>query len=148
MKKILFISAMFLMAMTTKLMAQRDSDGMVDAADYVIWRKTFAIGTQTEPIPGGKGSVKFTRQGDKFNNVIFTDAAGKTHRLLPAKPGTNGAPKPGCAYPLPDACFATADKNIGMCMCKPGDLSNGETYEVTARIPPVVSSKLLGPIQQ
>jgi hypothetical protein len=120
MKKILLVSSLFLMAVTTQVMAQSANN-----SDYVSWRANFPSGIQTIPVPGNKGTVEFTREGDKFTNVVFTDAAGKTYQLTPSRPGTNGAPKPSCETPLPDACFGTADKNIGMCICKPGNLSSG-----------------------
>ncbi len=144
MKKILFICSLFIMTMTTKLIAQPNSDGVVDGADYQIWSwgTAAATGTQTVQVPGGKGSIKFVKQGEKFSNVIFTDAAGKTHRLQPSKPGTPGAPKASCKYPLPDACFATADKSIGMCICKPTDLNNssGGDYSIGIMLPQIKRS--------
>ena len=82
-------------------------------------------GNNTVPVPNGRGTIKFVKRGDKISDVVFTDAAGKSTRLNPAQPGTNGAPSPSCKFPIPDACFGTADKNIGMCMCKPTNLSNG-----------------------
>ncbi len=101
------------------------------------WGATNASGAQTVQVPNGKGMLKFEKSGNKFTNVIFIDAAGKTHRMVPAQPGTNGAPQPSCKYPLPDACFATADKNIGMCMCKPTDLNSNSPYTVTLLLPAV-----------
>jgi hypothetical protein len=82
-------------------------------------------GTNTVQVPGGRGTIKFAKRGEKFSDVVFTDAAGKTTKLNPVPAGTNGAPNPGCKFPIPDACFGTADKNIGMCMCKPTDLTTG-----------------------
>jgi hypothetical protein len=87
-------------------------------------------GNNTVQVPDGMGTIKFVKRGEKISDVIFTDAAGKTTRLVPVQPGTNGAPKPSCKFPIPDACFGTADKNIGMCMCKPTNISNGND-EVT-----------------
>lgn len=95
-------------------------------------------GNNTVQVPDGMGTIKFVKRGEKISDVIFTDAAGKATRLVPVQPGTNGAPKPSCKYPLPDACFATSDKNIGMCMCKPTNLSNGkEEYTIGLLLPAV-----------
>lgn len=82
-------------------------------------------GSNTVPVPNGRGTIRFVKRGDKISDVVFTDAAGKATRLNPVQPGTNGAPQPSCKFPIPDACFGTADKNIGMCMCKPTNLSSG-----------------------
>ena len=100
------------------------------------WGATSATGAQTVPVPNGKGTLKFEKNGDKFTNVTYFDANGKAHRMQPTKGGTNGAPQTPCKYPLPDACFGTADKNIGMCICKPTDLSSGG-YNVTLLLPAV-----------
>jgi len=79
------------------------------------------------------GTLVFVKKGNSFSEVIFTDDAGKSTRLTPTRGGTNGAPKPECKTKLPDACFSSPDKNIGMCICKPGNLTNGgeETYTVS-----------------
>ncbi len=77
------------------------------------------------------GTLVFVKKGNSFSDVVFTDNTGKSTRLTPTRSGTNGAPTPPCKTTLPDACFGTADKSIGMCICKPGDLSNGDnTYSI------------------
>ncbi|HMI78501.1 MAG TPA: hypothetical protein VK484_06885 [Ferruginibacter sp.] len=78
-------------------------------------------------IKQGKGTLQFTKKGDKFSNVSFKDSAGVVRQLVSVPAGTNGAPKPECKNPLPDACFGTADKNIGLCICKPTGISAGYT---------------------
>ncbi|MBC7874747.1 MAG: hypothetical protein H7Y01_12160 [Ferruginibacter sp.] len=127
MKKILFVSSIFLMATTTQVMARPDSGVIADTSgsDLTTWQANFGTGSVSLLVPGNRGTVAFTRQGDRFTNVVFTDATGKIYQLTSSRPGTNGAPKPTCETPLPDACFGTADKNIGMCICKPGNLSSG-----------------------
>jgi hypothetical protein len=77
-------------------------------------------------IKQGKGTLQFTKNGDKFSNVIYKDSTGAIIRLIPVPAGTQGAPRPDCKYPLPDACFGTADKSIGLCICKPNNISNGK----------------------
>lgn len=74
----------------------------------------------------GQGTLQFTKTGERFTNVIYIDSFNRSHVLLPVKPGTGGAPQAECKHTLPDACFATADKNIGLCICKSTDLSLGE----------------------
>jgi len=102
------------------------------------WGVSMVQGTQTIQVPDGKGTLRFDKRGDKFLNVVFTDAAGKSFRLAPVQPGTGGAPKPACKFPLPDACFGTADKNIGMCICKPTDISNGNNEYLIGLLLPAV----------
>ena len=138
MKKIILASVVFVFAFATNLHAQRGEKGQIEIVSWSLGA-TRADGAQSVPVPGGKGTVKFDKRGDKFTNVVFIDANGKTHRLQPMQPGTNGAPDPGCKYPIPDACFGTANKNIGMCMCKPTDLTSngGGEYSISLLLPAV-----------
>jgi hypothetical protein len=93
-------------------------------------------GSNSVPVPGNKGTVKFTKRGGSITNVIYTDAAGRSVRLEPNSGATGGAPSPTCKCPIPDACFGTANKNVGMCICKPCDISNGvETYSIGLLLP-------------
>ncbi|MBC7874746.1 MAG: hypothetical protein H7Y01_12155 [Ferruginibacter sp.] len=128
MKKILLVCAMFIFVISMQSNAQPGNKGQIEIESF-SWGLSNASGAQTVQVTGGKGTLTFNKTGDRFTNVIFTDADGKIHRLATAKPGTGGAPQPSCKYPLPDACFGTADKNIGMCICKPTDLSNGGSGE-------------------
>jgi len=150
MKKILLAGALFMFAATGSVWAQGVSEVVVtksrpteDKKDKWIeiesfsWGATNAAGAQTVVVPKGKGILKFEKNGNRFTNVVFIDASGRSHQLQPAAAGTNGAPKPACKYLLPDACFATADKNIGMCMCKPTDLNSNSPYTVTLLLPAI-----------
>ena len=128
MKKILLVGLSFMFAMAARVNAQPDNKGQIEINSY-SWGVSLVEGTQTIQVPGGKGTVGIDKRGSKLLNVVYTDAAGKAFRLIPTKPGTGGAPQPACKYPLPDACFGTADKNIGMCICKPTDISNGGSGE-------------------
>lgn len=137
MQKILFICALFIFGLTTQVNAQ-GRDKWVELPS-ISFGTSATSGAQTIVVPGGKGTLKFDKTGDRFTNVVFLDSLGKTHRLSPVKPGTGGAPQPSCKFPLPDACFATSDKNIGMCICKPTDLAgsaNGE-YLIGLLLPAV-----------
>lgn len=120
MKKIFLAVAIFAFAMVSRTNAQA-----VQMEDVMITSLKLTDGSNTVRVPNGKGTIKFVKRGDKLSDVVFIDAAGKSTRLTPVKPGTNGAPQPSCKFPIPDACFGTPNKNIGMCMCKPTDLSSG-----------------------
>jgi len=140
MKKILVACGIAFCLSSTYSYAQPSRDIEIHSFS---WGASTTSGSQSVPIPGGKGTVKFDKQGDKFTNVVFVDAAGKTFRLLPSQPGVNGAPNPSCKYPLPDACFATQDKTIGMCICKPTDISSGNNngaYLIGMSIPAATAS--------
>ncbi len=79
------------------------------------------------------GTVTFFIDGSSVKNVVFLDSLGKVFQMNPTYSGANGAPKPECKSKLPDACFSTVDKNIGMCICRPGDISNGGSVTVRFR---------------
>jgi hypothetical protein len=134
MKKILLVCGLFVFAIAAQ--AQRHQE-TIEIPSFSFG--TSATGAHTVQVPGGKGAISFNKRGDKFVNVVYTDAAGKKFRLVPAKPGTGGAPQPSCKFPIPDACFGTADKNIGMCMCKPTDLTSngGGEYTITLLLPAI-----------
>ncbi len=138
MEKILFVFTISIIALTTRVTAQEKNKDQLEIQSF-YWGTSNSSGSQTVAVPGGKGTISFTKQGDRFTNVVFTDAAGKTFRMTPSQPGTNGAPKPTCKYPLPDACFSTSDKNIGMCICKPTDLTGnvGGEYLIGLLLPAV-----------
>jgi len=145
MKKVISIVTLFVLAFVFNVSAQtvkntpvKPTGLTIELEDVMISSVKVNDGANTVPVPGNRGTVKFTKRGNIITNVIFTDAAGKSVRLQPNNGTANGAPKPGCKCPLPDACFGTADKNVGMCMCKPCDLSNGEeTYSIGLLLPAV-----------
>ncbi len=112
-----------LFAITGNLFAQQ-SAGKPSYKDFNFTAR-LVDGFNTVQIPNGNGSVKFVKRGETFSNLIFQDEAGKIERMTTDDGTTEGAPTPTCKCPLPDACFATANKNVGMCMCKPCDLSTG-----------------------
>lgn len=136
MKRMFLAGLLFTFAMAARVNAQSNKEIGIESFQ---WGATNASGAQAITVPGGKGTIKFDKTGDRFTNVVYTDAAGKQFRLAPVKPGTSGAPQPTCKYPLPDACFATADKNIGMCLCKPTDKTSagGGEYTVALLLPAI-----------
>lgn len=134
MKKVISIVAVLIFAIAFSVKAQTK----VEFKDIMISSVKLTEGTNTVPVPDAQGSLKFTKRGASIINVIYTDATGKSVRLQPNNDTSNGAPKPACKCPLPDACFGTGDKNIGMCICKPCDLTNGnEVYSIRARLMPI-----------
>ncbi|NBA87754.1 hypothetical protein GVN16_18440 [Emticicia sp. CRIBPO] len=121
MKKVIVVLTLIVFAFAGKVSAQR-----YEFEDVIISSVKLKEGANTVQIPNGKGTVRFVKRGESFSNVVIQDAAGKIQRLNPNDGTTEGAPTPVCKCPLPDACFATADKNIGLCMCKACDLSAGD----------------------
>lgn len=121
MKKTIVVFALLLVAFVGKVSAQR-----YELENVLISSVKMSEGTNTVQIPNGRGTIRFVKRGETFSNVIFQDAAGKIVRLSPSDGSVEGAPTIPCKCPVPDACFGTANKNIGMCMCKPCDLSNGQ----------------------
>lgn len=156
MRKLFVMSAIFLFALAGKTFAKTGNIIAIGSPDTTKPKpsgdkpKDIAMelpswsfgmsntGAQTVRLPDGRGILKFTKTGDRLSNVVFTDAAGKVHNLQPSRPGTNGAPQPSCKYPLPDACFSTQDKNIGLCMCKPADITNHPDGYVIAMLLPAI----------
>ncbi len=136
MKKVFVMASLLVAALNTQVNAQavKVFDGKTGAEQRSPGEKpsesmslnfTKAEGQNTVNLANGKGTVKFDVRGDKFTNVVYTDASGKSTRLIPQRGGTAGAPKQDCKFPIPDACFGTADKSIGLCMCRPTNLSAG-----------------------
>lgn len=133
MKKVVVIFAVVLVAFTGKLSAQT-----VIMEDVLISSIKIKEGANTFPTSNNKGTVKFVKRGDIFTDVFYVDATGKSIKLEPTRGGANGAPKPQCKTTLPDVCFGNVSKNIGICICKPDNLSNGtETYNIGLLLPAV-----------
>jgi hypothetical protein len=131
MKKVITVLTMSLFAFTTSASAQTSTTDE-SRSESISVRVKKTEGTNTVRLPNGRGTIKFVARGDKFLDVVYVDAAGGTTRLTPGAAGTAGAPKQDCPYPIPDACFGTANKNIGLCMCRPTNLSAAEGGDPTA----------------
>ncbi|WP_435357287.1 hypothetical protein [Emticicia sp. SJ17W-69] len=121
MKKSIVVFAFLVVTLVGKVSAQS-----YELENVLISSIKMTEGTNAVQIPNGRGTIRFVKRGETFSNVIFQDAAGKIVRLNPSDGTVEGAPTIPCKCPVPDACFGTANKNIGMCMCKPCDLSNGQ----------------------
>ena len=91
-------------------------DMQIKSEQVIISRVTMREGTNTITVTGGRGTLTFMKKNEFFSNVLFTDAAGKTSRLVPNN-GNAGIPKPVCQFPIPDASFGTAG-NIGLSICR------------------------------
>lgn len=139
MKKLSLILSMLVFAVTGNLMAQShrtgSGGGKVVMQDF-HFKST--EGKNTVRVPNENGTLTFMKRGDRFSDVVYTDAAGKATRLSPIQPGTGAAPKPACKFPIPDACFGIPNnQSIGMCICKPTDLSSGEDFNISLLLPAV-----------
>jgi hypothetical protein len=136
MKKVIVTLSMFLLAFTTNVSAR---------PIYMNYDNLVIKGDATEAtiiIPDGRGTIKMVKKGDTFSDVVYTDAAGKTTRLIAANSSTGNLPKPACKYPLPDACFGSADKSIGMCICRPTNIAGtSNPYTVSLILPAVQSAR-------
>jgi len=123
MKKIITVLALFVLAINVSSFAQT---GGVHVATGDV---NFSAGKMKEGLNTvtklGQGTITFIKKGDSYSEVVFKDAAGVSTRLISTPAGTGGAPNPACKTKLPDACFGTANKSIGMCICRPGNISKG-----------------------
>jgi len=147
MKKVIIVLIVCVFAATAKISAQAGTQVQSGAqlqlkSGDILWNGPIILtstslkdGQNSMLIKQGKGTLQFTKSGDRFSNVSFKDSAGVVTRLVPTPAGTQGAPKPECKNPLPDACFGTADKSIGLCMCKPSDISGGYTISFIRKVP-------------
>src|SRR5688500_13256568 len=136
MKKMYLTGLLFTFEMATQVNALSNNEFGIESFQ---WGPTSASDAQTITVPGGKGTMTIDKPGDRFTNVVYTDAAGKQFRLAPVRSGTAGAPPPTCKTPLPDACFGTANKNVFMCICKPSDFAgnSGGEYSIAILVPAI-----------
>ncbi|MEO6253909.1 MAG: hypothetical protein ABIO79_11410 [Ferruginibacter sp.] len=139
MKKLIAIFVILVLGITIKVNAQVHDISITKVTttgdgqgDVILFLPGLKEGTNRLMAKELKGTLTFVKNGNTFSDVIFKDDAGRSTRLTPTRGGSNGAPKPECKTTLPDACFSSPDKKIGMCLCKPGNLTNGgeETYTV------------------
>lgn len=130
MKKVIATCAFFILVMAGKTFAQgvwKTSNGgrtWSTANQPEKGTVDFKLTQGENSVKVPRGTVKFFIDGvDRVTNVVFLDLLGRATQMSPAKGGTNGAPKPECKYKLPDACFSSPDKSIGLCICRPDALS-------------------------
>jgi hypothetical protein len=134
MKKFVLFFSLLLLAVAGSVNAQNRAGGSRPQGKVTYQDFHFVQGSNTIQLTGGAVLTCRKSGGDAFSDVVYTDAGGKTFQLVRTTREAGVAPQPSCKYPLPDACFATADKSIGMCICKPTDLSGG-AYSVALLLP-------------
>jgi hypothetical protein len=111
MKKVIVSVALFVFAFAANVTAQI-SAGKQDPAklevtmqDVLISSITLREGSNTIPVPDGRGTIKLVKRGDKFSDVVYTDAAGKAIRLAPNNGATGNLPKTPCKMQLACCCL-------------------------------------------
>ncbi|MDF2190378.1 hypothetical protein [Paraflavitalea sp. CAU 1676] len=130
MKKVSVILSMLVLATTASI-----AQGKVQLQDFHV---KLNDGANTIRVPNNGGTIQLVKRGDKFSEVVYTDAAGTSSRLSPVRPGSNVAPQPACKYPIPDACYAIPNnQKIGMCICRPTDIKSNDDFTVTLLLPAV-----------
>jgi len=134
MKKVIVVLSFLVVVIANQVLAQ--GAGKASFRDMHFTAK-LSDGLNTVQVPNGKGVIRFIKRGDSFSNMTYQDATGKMERLTPNDGSTDGAPTPECKCPMPDACYATANKNIGLCMCKPCELTSGDVYNIALLLPAV-----------
>lgn len=132
MKKVLLVFALLMATFVGHSSAQTS-----DREHILLSSIRLKEGPNSVPLPNGHGTLRLLKRGTTFSNVLLVDVAGRIARLLPDD-GTEGAPTPICPCPLPDACFATENKNVGMCLCKPCDKTvPDDEYNISLLLPAV-----------
>ena len=143
MKKVIVILSVFAFVVAGKVSAQISAPTpeptKYTLEDCMISGITMKEGVNRIPVPNGRGTLQLMKTGDKFSDVVYTDAAGKTTRLAPNNGSTGNLPKTPCKYKLPDACFGSAGQNAALCICRPAELANGPTdpYSIGLLLPAV-----------
>ena len=146
MKKVIVILSAFILAVSGNVSAQISNPvpepTRYTLEDCMISGIVMKEGSNTIPVPNGRGTLKLVKRGDKFSDVVYTDAAGKSTRLAPNNGSTEHLPKTPCKYKLPDACFGAGSQNVFLCMCRPTDLSNGsDPYSIGLLLPAVQAAR-------
>jgi hypothetical protein len=136
MKKITAIFAVLILATTIKVSAQALVARLTTTGNQLIYSvQGIKEGLNTITLPDGKGTVTFVKSGNSYRGVTYIGTLSV--KLEPTAGGTNGAPKPECKTKLPDACFSSSDKSIGLCICKPATISSdgNDIYTVRLKMP-------------
>jgi hypothetical protein len=127
MKKVIVILSVFVLAISGKVSAQigatAPQTSKTTLEESLISGVTLREGVNRIPVPNGRGTIQITKRGDRFSDVVYTDAAGKATRLAPNSGSAENLPKTPCKNKLPDACFGSASLNAVMCLCRPTNLS-------------------------
>jgi hypothetical protein len=120
MKKFIVAITLFVFAIAGNIFAQtggtRVNEGVLN---FNAGKMKEGVNTITK---AGQGTLQFVKKGESFSEVIFKDEAGCTTRLVPTPAGTGGTPNLENKSTLPDTCFGTANKSVGMCVTKSGNI--------------------------
>jgi hypothetical protein len=120
MKKIILVFTVFVFAITGNIFAQ--TGGMHVAGgdlNFNAGKIKEGVNTLTKE---GQGTLQFVKKGNSFSEVTFKDEGGNTTRLIPTPAGTGGAPNLVNKTKSPDICFGTANKAVGLCVTKSGNI--------------------------
>jgi hypothetical protein len=124
MKKIIIALSLFVFAITANSFAQT---GGVQVATGDV---NFSAGKMKEGVNTitkvGQGTLQFVKKGNSFSEVTFKNEAGIITKLISTPAGTGGTPNLTNKTKSPDACFGTANKTVGMCITR-----SGNVYTVT-----------------
>lgn len=133
MKKVLFVFALFMVTLAGNASAQA-----AGGYEHILLNSIrLKEGANSISLPNGRGTLRFFKRGTTFSNVLLVNSAGQLERLTP-NDGAEGAPNPVCQCPMPDACFATENKNVGMCMCNPCDKTMPDDQYTIALLLPAI----------
>lgn len=134
MKNVIAVLSFLAVIVANQVMAQ--SAGKVSYRDFHFAAR-LSEGLNTVQVPNGKGVIRVIKRGDTFLNMTYQDVTGKIERLIPNDGSSEGAPTPECKCPMPDACYTTANKNIGLCICKPCELAADGEFNIALLLPAV-----------
>jgi hypothetical protein len=101
-------------------------------------REVLATGKVVIQVVDGTETVELVRKDDTFSELMFTDAAGKKTRLVPARGVIPGAPGADCDSRSPVQYFNNSTSTIGLIICK-GEQAG--SYYITLDLPGGGTSK-------
>lgn len=138
MKKVIAIITVCLFAVAGNVSAQSQSAGKVSYQDFHFTTK-LKDGENIVPVIRRNGGLSISLRLTAITKVEFIDSMGVRTILNPTREGGTAALQPVCKSKLSNGCFSSPDKSIGVCICRPGNLSNGgdEPYEIGLLLPAV-----------
>jgi len=83
-------------------------------------------GTNTIPVKANKSTITLLKKGDFFSNVIFTDYAGNTFRLMPKHCGNSI-----CTIPLSAVCFGNNQTTVINICRQPNEAGKPDAFTIT-----------------
>jgi len=91
--------------------------------DALISSITVKEGKNTLLTKHGKGTLEFVKSGERFSNINFKDAQGRSHTLTAVPANTPGLRKPDCTSATQLTCFVSKNKDIAVFICKQDPLA-------------------------